>query len=120
MAGFSFSSFNKTRTFDFNSEGYEYISVEEAAVKYNDIATVPVLGIGINKTTADTAIYPENAWVATPEEFINVPHHQIEEVRAMLENPAAIRLIKAGKLGVTFESYSNKFGDFKKIIWCDC
>lgn len=122
---FSFESFNKEFLFDFNSEGFEYLTAAESHEKYADEEEVNyqecdskvtrVVAIGINKTDSPSAIYSENAWIATEEEFVNVPHHQLEIIRNLMNDPRAVAGIKAGKCGFYTEPYKNKYGLFYQV-----
>lgn len=117
--GFSFSSFNREFLFDLpdNIQGV-YLKIAEAEEKYGD-EVIPVIGFGINKNDNPDAITKENPWIATPEEHINVPPHQIVQIRDMMESDEAVSLCKRGKMGAVIVSYSNQYGEQLKFRWVD-
>lgn len=116
---FSFGSFNRDFLFELpeSIEGV-YLKMTEAEEKYGgDI--IPVIGYGISKNTSETAVSEENGWIATEEEHINVPAHQIPQLREMMNSKDAVAMCKKGKMGAMIVHYSNQYGDQIKLRWID-
>lgn len=128
---FSFSSFNKEFTFDlpeglWNADNFK--TKDEAAEKYGytslDGSTqgdvIGIIAFGVNPVNSPKAISLECGWIATEEEIINVPEHQIVELKNMLADANAVRLCKAGHMGAIITEYrSAKYGYHTKFEWCD-
>jgi len=51
--------------------------------------------------------------------FVNLPAHQLDTVRAILNNPDAIDAINNGSIGFTIYEYKNKYGKQYGIRWID-
>lgn len=114
-----FSKFNTEMIFDL-PEAIQgtYLKIREAQEKYGD-EVIPVIGFGVSLNKSPRAVSPENAWLATEEEFINIPGFQIPKVKEMLEDRNAINLTKQGHLGARIVSYENMYGTQLKIEWVD-
>lgn len=115
-----FSSFNKEFLFDLpeNIKG-NYLKIADAVEKYGDGVIIPVIAFGISTNHSPKAVSERNAWVATDEEFINVPAFQLPEIEKMMADTNAVKLCKQGKMGVMIESYENNWGQQFKMRWCD-
>lgn len=116
---FSFSSFNHEFVFDLpeNIQGV-YLKIAEAEEKYG-AEVIPVIGFGISTNKSPKAVSAQNAWIATAEEYINVPLFQLPEIQAMLDDRNAVNLCKQGKMGAYIEHYTNAYGDQLKFRWAD-
>lgn len=120
MANNYFSQFNHEFLFDLPESIIGiYLKIAEAAEKYGDDVVIPVIGYGISKNTSEKAVSEYNAWVATDEEFINVPSFQMPEVEAMMADNNAVKLCKQGHLGIKLVPYYNMWGLQYKVRWCD-
>ena len=122
MAQFSFSSFNKDLLFTL-PEGLwgkdKSINVTEAKAKYTD-DVLPLIAFGVVEIRPEKQTYSkEMGWVATEEEVITLPEHQIPEIKSMMEDPKAVELTKQGHLGATIVEYTCANGRFNKLKWCD-
>lgn len=114
-----FSQFNKEFLFELPEaiQG-NYLKIADAHEKYLD-AVIEVIAFGISTNHSPKAVSERNAWIATEEEFINVPGFQLAEVEKMMSDPNAVKLCKEGHLGVTIEEYQNQWGTQYKVKWTD-
>lgn len=118
MAKFSFSKFNKERLFNVDTSEYDYLKLEDLYARDGEGAVYPVLGVYIgtkSKFDAETPI------LATDESYVNLPVHQLDEIKAMLEDSAAVAAINAGQCGFTIEKFHQKRFDIDcySAVWCD-
>ena len=118
MAKFTFTKFNKEKLFDIDTTEFDYTSLEDLYNANGENAVYQVRGLYIGtKSNYD----PETPILATNEEYVNLPVHQLEEVKAMLADRRAVDAINAGDCGFKIEKYYQK--RFKKdcytAIWCD-
>ena len=115
-----FNQFNREFLFDLPEaiQG-NYLKIADAQEKYGDGVVIPVIAYGISTNHSPKAVSERNAWVATDEEFINVPMFQLPEVEKMMQDSNAVKLTKQGKLGIMIEEYTNQWGTQYKIRWCD-
>lgn len=141
---FSFGSFNKARRFDvdntnfvthttYNSKGEAkkdnpYWSCQEMYELNGPDHLYVIHGAYINDldklvTRRDgersRAVTSESAAVAIEDRYVSIPSFQINEIKDMLENDAAIDMINAGRAGFYIEEYTNKFGTNYKAVWTD-
>lgn len=118
MARINFAKFNKERLFDIDTTEFDYVSLEDLYNTNGADAVYQVRGLYIG-TKSDYD--PETPILATNEEYVNLPVHQLEEVKAMLADRKAIDGINAGYCGFKIEKYYQK--RFKKdcyaAIWVD-
>ena len=94
MAKFSFAKFNKERLFSVDTSDYDYLKLEDLYNRDGEGSVYPVLGVYIgtkSKFDAETPI------LATDEAYINLPVHQLDEVKSMLEDSNAVAAINAGQ-----------------------
>lgn len=114
-----FSQFNKEFLFELPEaiQG-NYLKIADAHDKYLD-APIEVIAFGISTNHSPKAVSERNAWIATEEEFINVPGFQLAEVEKMMADPNAVKLCKEGHLAVTIEEYQNQWGTQYKVKWTD-
>ena len=109
MTKFSFASkFNTERLFNIETEGFEYVSLEEMFL--NDVdpdtgihlnSVFPVLGIYINKKS----LYDPAPVVATDGHYVNFPSHLLDVCKEMINDKRAVAEINAGHCGFTIYSY---------------
>lgn len=114
-----FSQFNKEFLFELPEaiQG-NYLKIADAHDKYLD-AVIDVIAFGISTNHSPKAVSERNAWIATEDEFINVPGFQLPEVEKMMQDNNAVKLCKEGHLGVTIEEYQNQWGTQYKVKWTD-
>ena len=116
---FSFGSFNKEFLFEIPQEIQGvYLKISEAAEKYED-CVIPVIAFGISTNKSPKAVSERNAWIATDEEFINVPLFQLPEIERMMGDRNAVNFCKHGHMGAMIQHYQNAYGDQLKFVWCD-
>ena len=118
MAKFSFAKFNKERLFQVDTSDYDYLKLEDLYARDGEGAVYPVLGLYIgtkSKFDAETPI------IATDESYVNLPVHQLAEIKAMLEDRDAVNAINAGACGFTIEKFHQKRFDIDcySAKWCD-
>lgn len=114
-----FSQFNREFLFEL-PEGItgNYLKIADAKEKYGD-DVIEVVAYGISTNHSPKAVSERNAWIATEEEFINVPMFQLPEVEKMMNDSNAVKLCKQGHLGVIIEEYTNQWGTQYKVKWTD-
>lgn len=114
-----FSQFNREFLFEL-PEGItgKYLKIADAKEKYDD-EVIDVIAYGISTNHSPKAVSERNAWIATEEEFINVPMFQLPEVEKMMNDTNAVKLCKQGHLGVIIEEYTNQWGTQYKVKWVD-
>lgn len=99
---FNFSKLNKSKKFLIDTSEFEYTTLETL---YNDNGpdyVYSLRGLYIsNKSQYD----PESPVIATDKEYINIPIHQIDEVKEMLASPLAIKEINNGDVGFKIDEY---------------
>ena len=115
-----FSNFNKEFLFELpeNIKG-NYLKIADAVEKYGDGVIIPVIAFGISTNHSPKAVSERNAWIATEDEFINVPAFQLPEIEKMMADSNAVKLCKQGKMGIMIEQYENTWGLQYKMRWCD-
>lgn len=114
----NFGKFNKVRLFTVDTSSFDYMGLDQAAEKYGENNQIRLRGIYIsNKSNFSD----EAAILATDEEYINMPLHQLDECKAILNDPAAIRAINNGECGFTISSYYQKrfAKTCYKVEWCN-
>lgn len=133
---FSFAALNTNFVFDLPeglwAEG-NFIKTPEALDRYvDDVNTnrhglrtsvvIPVIAFGIvniDKEAHPDAVSDRSAWIATADEIINVPEHQLPIIEGLLKNEDAIEACQNGLMGIQLEEYDCKYGRRVKIIFCD-
>ena len=111
----NFKKFNVQRLFDVDTSEFDYIGLDEAAEKYGEGNQILVKGVYINEKSQ----FGPAPLVATEEEYINLPQHQLDKVREMLANGEAIKAINRDELAIVIESYyQRRFGKTcYKAVW---
>ena len=118
MAKFTFAKFNKERLFDIDTTDFDYCNLEDLYNLNGEDAVYQVRGLYIGtKSNFD----PETPILATDSEYVNLPVHQLADVKAMLADKAAISAINAGECGFVIEKYHQKrFNrDCYSAVWVD-
>lgn len=105
MAFQSFSSFNKERLFDIDTSDFEYIKLKDLYERDGEGEIYPVRGIYIG-TKSEFA--EESPILATDTHYVNLPQHQLIDVKEMLNSRQAINCINNGGAGFTIEKYNKK------------
>lgn len=99
---------NKTRIFEIETEGLEYLKPEEAFNKYGKDAVYRLDALFINrKGNYDDA--PVAVVTTNNDQFmLNMPAHMTEEAEKILVDSADIKDIKSGKVGIKLRPYHQK------------
>lgn len=123
---FSFSSFNKERlfTFDCNKIAGEYTNLETLFNEDGEGKEYQIKGIYISTSSQ---FDPEAPIVALANTYVNLPQHQLADIKSMLENRGAINAINNGMAGFTIRQYERTIKTGKKLStktcyqaeWCD-
>ena len=123
---FSFSSFNKERlfTFDCNKIAGNYTNLETMYQEDGEGKEYQIKGVYISTSSQ---FDPEAPIVALSNTYVNLPQHQLADIKAMLANKGAINAINAGLAGFTIRQYERTVKSGKKLIaktcyqaeWCD-
>lgn len=123
---FSFSNFNKERlfTFDCNKIAGNYTNLEQMFSEDGEGKEYQIKGIYISTSSQ---FDPEAPIVALANTYVNLPQHQLADVKAMLADKNAIAAINAGLAGFTIRQYERSVKVGKKIQqktcysaeWCD-
>lgn len=123
---FSFSSFNKERlfTFDCNKIAGNYTNLEQMYAEDGDGKEYQIKGIYISTSSQ---FDPEAPIVALANTYVNMPQHQLADIKAMLADKNAIAAINAGVAGFTIRQYERTVKVGKKLTtkkcysaeWCD-
>lgn len=131
MAQFSFNTFNTERIFTrFDSSNLpadkkdKYRSLEQLYKKDGAGTIYEILAVYVG---GETEFYKENPMVAIPMDdynrYVNIPQHQLDEIKAIIDSRAAVSAINNGFAGFSIETYTKKIGNkekvFYKAVWCD-
>lgn len=109
---FNFSKFNKERLFDVDTSGFDYVNLEDLFEENGEDHVYKITGVYIGtKSTFDD----ESPIIAIEDTYVNLPQHQLPEVKAMLADKAAIKAINDGQAGFVIDSYYQK--RFKKTCY---
>ena len=112
MSGFNFSSFNKERLFTIDTGDFDYTNLEDLVKRDGEGHVYKVCGVYIGtKSLYD----PEAPMLATESEYVNLPVHQLPEVKAMIADRRAVDAINNGEAGFVIESFYQK--RFKKTCY---
>lgn len=114
----NFSKFNKDRLFDIDTTDFYYKDLETLYEENGEDYVYTLRGLYIStKSQYD----PEAPIIATDEEYVNIPVHQLDEIKAMLGDPRAIAAINNGEAGFTISKYYQKRfkKDCYKAVWCN-
>ena len=115
---FTFAKFNKEKIFDIDTSEFDYVSLEDLYNTNGADWVYPLKGLYIGtKSNYD----PETPILATDETYVNLPVHQLGEVKEMLADKQAIDAINKGCAGFVIEKYYQK--KYKKdcyaAVWVD-
>lgn len=116
-----FSKFNKERMFTYDCSGFDYVSLKELWQKNPDENHVYTIRGAYINTRTNSEYHEEAPIVVIDGTYVNIPDHQLEQVRAMIEDQRAIAAINNGEAGFTIKVYEQR--RFKKTcfkaVWCD-
>ena len=111
------SRHNHGAIFDVNTEGFEFLTLQQLQ-DANDLNKVFVLrGLYINRKSK----FGESPVAILDSCFVNLPKHLVDEVKAIIGSAEDVADINAGKVGFTVREYDDK--QFKKhcytVEWQD-
>lgn len=113
-----FSKFNKERLFNLDTADFQYTDLESLYKKNGANQEYVLRGvyIGTKSNFSD-----ESPIIATDNFYINLPQHQLGEIKEMLADPRAIQAINDGEAGFKIDTYFQS--RFKKTcykaVWID-
>ena len=120
--GFSFEQFNKAHDVDFDTTKLaeipaedRYKSLERLYNEAEDDDTVYVIRGAYINTKSDYVA--ESPLVATDTCYVNIPHFQLGEIKAMLADARAIKAINQGKAGFKIVPYEKAGETYYKAKW---
>ena len=94
------------RTFNVNTEGYEFKSLSDLVFDNGLDETYTVRGCYINKKSK----YGESPVIITDSCFVNVPKHRLDDIKEILASDEDIEEINNGKCGFLIRDYEDKDG----------
>lgn len=127
MSRFSFSNFNKERLFTFDTTAIQgnYTTLEELYKENVEDFKFQLKGVYVS-TKSD--YNDESPIIAIANTYVNMPQHQLADIKNMLADKAAIDAINAGEAGFTIRHYvknlKKKNGGYEakdcySAEWCD-
>lgn len=104
---FSFSNFNKERVFNFDTAKIsgEYTNLESLYKENGEGHEYQIKGVYIS-TKSDYA--DEAPMLALADTYVNLPGHQLIDIKSMLADKGAIAAINKGCAGFTIRHYIKK------------
>lgn len=114
----NFAKFNKVRMFDVDTSEFDYKKLDDLYQVYGEDTQIRVTGLYIS---SKSQFDPEAPMLATDNEYVNLPQHQLDEVKAMLRDHNVIAAINRGELAFTIVKYYQKRfkRDCYKAVWCN-
>lgn len=134
--GFNFAQFNKFR-FNYDAVSAEwdkndksrYVSLKDLYKKYGPDHIFEIKSAWIRKAKKDDkgniidgSIKEENPVITIEGLFVNIPWHQLEEVRPMHDRDDAVEFINNGGAGFMIREYDNQYQKGEKAYsarWCN-
>ena len=98
--------------FEVNIEGFTFVSLEDL-YKKDHFLIYPIDGLYINKKSA-FGDHPV-AICVKDEMLVDLPGHETETVKEILNDNDTVEAIKAGKVGFSIQQYEQK--KYKKICY---
>ena len=130
MAGFSFSSFNKERPFTFDTSiiselhpqtesqrkihDDRYITLKELFEQNGADKEYQIRWLGIN---TKSEYNDESPVLALSTIYVNLPQHQLVEIKSMMGDKNAVRAINSGYAGFKIREYTTKINKKEKICY---
>lgn len=75
-----------------------------------------------NGEIIDGSMYKENPVITIEDVFVNIPHHQLKQVNALLSSDVIIDEVDSGHFGFTIREYDNEYKKGEKAYaanWCN-
>lgn len=105
MAFTSFASFNKERLFNIDTADFDYVKLKDLFEANGPDEIYPIRGIYVG---GKSEYYEETPILATDSFYVNLPQHQLIDIKDMLNSRQAINCINNGGAGFTIEKYIKK------------
>lgn len=102
------SKHNKKRIFDIETEGLDYVSMEDAFNAYGKNATYRIDALYINTKGKFDDAPVAVVTIDNNRVMLNMPSHMTDEVNAIIADEEDIDTIKAGKAGLKIRPYHQK------------
>lgn len=112
MAIFNFAKLNRRPLFDIDTEGFKYFSLKDIFEENNedDSLVYPIYALYINTKGK----HEDAPVVAFEDRYVNLPPHQLEMAKEILDSDDAVKAINDGKCGIQIRKYyKSKFDK-----WC--
>lgn len=113
MAFTSFASFNKERLFNVDTADFDYVKLADLYERDGEGEIYVIRGVYIG-TKSEFA--EESPLLATDEFYVNLPQHQLIEIKEMLNSRQAISCINNGGAGFVIEKYTKKLKSGAKKV----
>ena len=120
MSNFSFGNFNKERLFDFDAQAISgiYTNLEGLYERDGEGIKYQLKGIYIS---TKSEFNDESPIVALADTYVNMPQHQLQDIKSMLESKQAIKAINDGYAGFIIRKYTKNLKNKKgKLVPKDC
>lgn len=95
------NKFNKSKKFNIDTTGFEYVSLEELYHTHGAEMVYPLTAVYINRKSA----YGDAPVFATNDYFVNVPAHMLDTVEEILADEVAIEDINNSSVGFVIYTY---------------
>lgn len=124
---FSFSNFNKERLFTFDTSLItgKYTNLEELFKENGPDKEYQLKAVYLSKFSQ---FADEAPIAALADTYVNLPSHQLDDIKSMMNNPNAVRAINTGYAGfkirpyektVTLKSGKTKVETYYSAEWVD-
>ena len=114
----NFGKFNKKQLFTNAPGASDYITLEELYNRYGSSKVYPIHGVYIN---TKSNFVPEAPVVLIKGYYVNLPQHQLDEIKEILADRQAVQAINMGQAGFIIDVYhQNRYNkDCYKAVWCN-
>ena len=100
-----------------------FTSLADLYAKYGPDNIFEIKSIWIrNAKEGDGSINKENPIVTIEGIHVNIPQHQLEQIRNMLNDPGVVEYVDNGGAGFTIREYDNQYKPGEKAYaarWCN-
>ena len=116
MAKFNFAKkFNTERQFTVDTSSFDYFNISDIYESEEEV--YPVRGVYINTKSK----YGPHPTIALNDRYVNLPQHMYDACQEILADPAAIKAINEGHVGISFRKYYQPryARDCYSAVWVD-
>lgn len=112
MANFNFSSLNKERMFDFDTSKItgEYTNLESLYQRDGEDTQYQVKAVYVS---TKSEYNDESPILALADTYVNLPQHQLPDIKAMINTPSAVAAINNGFCGFKIRKYEKQLKNKK-------